>query len=259
MQHGGELTNLIVTNTEARARPDKMPTIIQLPQLDRDSVPGEEQEALIDRYQRFRLDALKNDPEVFASSYAEENNQPRDYWRKRLANPSAVNLVAVMPSGDIAATWKSGDKWCGMIVLLGPMAEHAKETHASQSPWSKVPSVAFNQSSNQTTTAQGAPAPQNLTYHISGAYTAAQYRGQGCGKALMRASVEQAKTDCTRRGGQSFTIGVHVDTFNNAARVLYKKFGFTVVSEEIYPPRPTEQGERKDRRAYLMQRTERVA
>ncbi|KAF2223184.1 hypothetical protein BDZ85DRAFT_319453 [Elsinoe ampelina] len=236
-----------------------MPTIIELPQLDRDSTSGEEQEALISRYREFRLDALKNDPEVFASSYTEENNQPRDYWRKRLANPSAVNLIAMISSSDTAATWKPEDEWCGMIVLLGPMMEHAQETHASQSPWSKVPSVAFNQSSNPSITAQGMPAPLNLTYHISGAYTAAQYRGQGCGKALMKASVEKAKTDCIRRGGQSFTIGVHVDTFNNTAKVLYEKFGFTVVSEETYPQRPTEQGERKDRRAYLMQRNERVA
>lgn len=226
--------------------------VLSLPLLDRDGLSRDHEDKLIQRYRNFRLNALKNDPDVFASSYAEENGQPVEYWRSRLANPLAVNLVA-LPARR-GENWSEIElletEWSGMIVLLGPLAE---DTSASDSPWSKVPSVAFNQSSMEASATTGRPDPETVVYHISGAYTTAPHRRKGVGKALLKTSLLKAENDCRRRNGRYAKLGVHVDTCNAAATQWYEKHGFKIISEETYPPRPSEVGPRLERKAFLMQ------
>lgn len=101
-------------------------TLLGLPRLENGSATAETEARLVQQYREFRLAALKNDPDVFASSYAEEVGKDDAYWKQRLANPLAKHIIATTTEdGHMISDPKIlyCNEWCGSIVVLGPLAK----------------------------------------------------------------------------------------------------------------------------------------
>ncbi|KAI0165539.1 hypothetical protein GGR57DRAFT_497014 [Xylariaceae sp. FL1272] len=60
-------------------------------------IPPDEQGCrfYLEKYKPFRLDALRQDPDAFGSTYARELEFEDDAWLARVKNPSAMTFVAV--------------------------------------------------------------------------------------------------------------------------------------------------------------------
>ncbi|KAF2156016.1 hypothetical protein K461DRAFT_275088 [Myriangium duriaei CBS 260.36] len=221
-------------------------TIIQLPVIGEDPLTSAFEERLFDRYRSFRLSSLQSVPEAFGSSYDGEVGNPRDFWIKRLSNPTARHLVAIPTCSQGAGTANEAfeSEWCGMVVMLGPRSSDEKRhISANQSPWTNPNSAAPYQETNSKS---------DMRYHISGMFTTIGHRRQGIGKALLYRALEIASED-SHKGGINFCISVYADTVNSGAVCLYQAAGFTIVAEETYQPAPTAQGSRPERKAYRME------
>lgn len=57
----------------------------------------------VEQYKSFRLEALKTEPEAFASKYEDELKFTDEVWYGRLANPDAVTFLA-MQDGETLST-----------------------------------------------------------------------------------------------------------------------------------------------------------
>ncbi|KAB8446197.1 hypothetical protein FH972_025179 [Carpinus fangiana] len=197
---------------------------------------SEDDDAFVELYRNFRLDALQADPDAFGSSYEEESQRPRQFWRDRLANPKAVHFIARDAAQDVSCA----DAWLGMIVLLGPKDMDTTEVvSAKGSPW---PMFGANDESTESHTGVA-------TYHITGTFNKPSARGNGIGVALLKAALGYAADGCAELGRKQARVTLTVDQINEAATKLYEKVGFYQVGEEWYTPRPRGMEEQWDRLA----------
>jgi len=183
----------------------------------------------------------------------EESQQKERFWRCRLSNPKAVHLIAIVnPNGIRAPNALDPDSdWIGLVGLIGPREPEVEpQESASTSPWAS--STALQQSLGTTSATPGMAVP-NLSFHIVGAFTRLDWRRRGVGKALFHSALNAAEIEARRLGASTVRCTVFVESDNLPGRLLYEKAGFGVVGEELYTPRPTENGPRPERKALRME------
>ena len=80
--------------------------------------------ALLDRYVKFRLDAIANEAGHFTATHAYESTFTRQMWMARLLDPKKHHLIVVSHQEISQKVLENpGDgEWVGMIQLLGPLS-----------------------------------------------------------------------------------------------------------------------------------------
>ncbi|KAI1843404.1 hypothetical protein JX265_006230 [Neoarthrinium moseri] len=155
-------------------------------------------------YKPFRLNALKQDPGAFGSTYEREIAFNDDHWRKRLYNPLAKTFVVVgLYDGRVLSA----------ATLWGPMPE------------SKLISSPSPAAATTSDVVDGTREP--LSFQITAVWTCPEARGRGLGRTVVKAAIAQAGQDARQRGS-SYSLGVDVYAVNTAAISFYEKCGFSV-------------------------------
>lgn len=217
--------------------------IITLPKPRDGPAPDAKLIALAEKYRKLRLRALQAAPEAFAATYEGESQRDLSQTIERLSDQKAVHFVATSiartptssPLEDSEAELDANSKWLGMIVLLGPQVGDGN--------------LAVEQDPFRTMTAKGevlssvhpslhSPAGSTaLHFHLNGVFVDPSARGGGLGKALMDAALQRAEAEARReRKGLRLTISVF--DHNVAARKMYEKAGFEVISETVSRSKP---------------------
>lgn len=100
---------------------------------------------LIEKFKKFRLDALRNSPEAFASNLAKEQAFSKEIWEGRLTNPRAICVVIVdYPFSGNGADEKTElydlleEDWLALSVLIRPGNDAVAFLSSSKSPWESI-------------------------------------------------------------------------------------------------------------------------
>ena len=224
----------------------KMPptthSIVTVVKLNEQSYRDDKQAISLARtFRNFRLLALKTAPSAFAASYHEESRRRLDQTIERLTNTRATQFVALSCSdseehasvGPAEATVEHllSNDWHGTIVILGPQEASAQSVTATTDPFGAVTSLT-------TEEANVRPGKDSqLHYHLNGIFVVPQARGSGLGRRLIEAALGKARADADRLK-QDCSCTIIVDEMNAAAKSLYERCGFAVVSKETYVQRP---------------------
>lgn len=238
---------------------DHLPiSVLALPQIAEEETGNVNENALIDRYRAFRLAMLRSDPDSFASSYMEESQQGREFWRKRLSNPKAVHFVAISAS-PLSMQQEPLDAaldadWMGMTAIIGPNETDHAAASASTSPWERVSKDDGNVETAQSLIPTGSDdAGRSLIYHFGATYTMPDSRRRGVGAAMFYTALRAAEDGCKDRELKEMICTIHVSEDNMSARKLYEKAGFVKIAEENYTPRPIESGPREEKAVLVME------
>ncbi|KAK6072514.1 GNAT family [Seiridium cupressi] len=181
-------------------------------------------EFYLKEYKPFRLNALKQDPQAFGSTYAKEVAFKDEDWGRRLRNPVAKTFVVVRLCDRriLAAT-----------TLFGPM-----------------PNAELLSNPNLASATAGAHGETDVTpllYQLTGVYTRAEARGQGLGQAVVKVATECTYEEARGRG-RDCKLMVDVYATNTVAIAFYETCGFA-----IHGPRPVDSDSDDSRPELLMQ------
>lgn len=138
-------------------------------------------------YQHIRLEALKNEPQAFSSSYITFSQKPDSYWQMRLAQAAEGTsgwLLFARPTPPAVTPSTPADPVVGMIGAFRIDEE---------------PGVA----------------------EIVSVYVTPAWRGKGVGRALMTAIIQ---TLCQEGSFHTLRLGVSDSQIN--AQTLYRSLGF---------------------------------
>ncbi|KAF5137733.1 N-alpha-acetyltransferase RimI [Metarhizium anisopliae] len=154
--------------------------------------------SLAAQYKRLRLEALKQSPHSFSSTYETESQFPDDVWVSRLQHPRKETFICV-------ATLEGESEWVAQVTLRGPLS--AEEFHLSES--GQPPA---------------APDEEEEKWQMLSLYNLPSHRGKGLGKRLCKAACDFVVS----RGGVSPTITVRcmVKPDNLATLGMYQSLGF---------------------------------
>ncbi|KAM3072366.1 hypothetical protein ACMFMG_009175 [Clarireedia jacksonii] len=182
---------------------------------------------LIEKSKKFRLDALRESPEAFSSTYEREVSFEKDVWAGRLANVQVTMLVFVKDLDRHNISNDTGkvqtlleNEWLAMTVLHEVEELVFANVPASNSLWHKT-------NGDQQSLSRG-----NMTFVLNGVYVAPDYRGRCAGSAALEHVFEVGQVMTAERGLPEVQFKVLVDAANDAASKLYKKVGFQEVRRE---------------------------
>ena len=195
--------------------------------------------ALISKARRFRLDTLQISPGSFASRYDEEILAPIEHTRKRLSHSLATQYVAVAPQHSDSNASLSETEWMGTLVVYGPKSETPTDRaqfsfQPLDKPEEKEVSLDSHSNDDVRVSAQG----QGLYYHLFGLFVSPQARGQGLGRALIKAAMEDARANGVLNGALEVRVTIALTTDNIDAMRLYQQCGFVVIEQGLFQPKP---------------------
>ena len=169
----------------------------------RETVPGDWQ-ALRD----IRLEALRDAPSAFASSYACEAARGEEHWRGR-SSGGGIFLAYFPEASQASASQASASQ------------ASASQTSASQASAVQASAIQAREPAGLAGGYQADP----VTVELVSMYVRPRGRGRGVGEALVAAVINWA--------GQRNAAAVHlwVTATNTPARALYERCGFALTGE----------------------------
>ena len=217
-------------------------TITKLPSVWPDEA---ELPAIAELYKDFRLFALQSAPKAFAATYEQEVQFSEERWKQRLQNPDAVHFIAMgsRDGRDLGVKELLDSRWLGMIVLVRKMEGTEKtDYHLAE----KIPEALEAQGGGADLPHQRVNA--KLCFAANALFVDPKVQGNGFGGRLLEACFEYAENEVEAKGVEEAQVEALVDSWNEEAIGLYKKYGF----ESAETSRYTVDGE--DREAVRMLR-----
>ena len=199
---------------------------------------------LAEKFRDLRLKSLTAAADAFASSYEKESQYDLDLTLQRMANPKAIQFIAMRKSDSEGnSSYDSNDvdrilrsDWVGMIVLLGP--EEGSELSVPSANLDPFPRMTAGQLTQPEIRLFDDPAlPGALHFHINATFVDPSARGGGLGKALVDAALRRAEAEAAKTNA-SLRVTLSVFSHNVAARKLYESAGFKVLKEVQARSRP---------------------
>jgi GNAT superfamily N-acetyltransferase len=180
-------------------------------------------ERLFEKSKAFRLDALRDDPEAFSSTFAEWQAFPREHWIARMTNPRATTIISLAspPSESTSELQNILDSdWLASSVLVRPEDQDESHHSANKSPWSSTGATS-NEASSQSKEAN-----RNILFLVNGVYVKPGARGLGVGTAHLNGSIEAGNAIARAEGVSKVNYQVRVVSTNTSAIKLYERVGF---------------------------------
>jgi ribosomal protein S18 acetylase RimI-like enzyme len=191
-------------------------------------------------FRELRLQALRNEPASFSSSYTTESQLPPSFWADRLQNPQARTFALInrhVRTDPLPDPESMFDRpWLGMLVLLGPKVVDL-DAYDNGSTWKTIltENPLIRDEAQPIETRMGLSSTNNaLAYHIVAVYIAPGVRRRGFAKELVSSALACTKQDLKGKGCHKglCTVGVAKDIV--AARKTYESMGFIAVAEDHY-------------------------
>jgi GNAT superfamily N-acetyltransferase len=200
---------------------------------------------LAEKGKLLRLEALKNNPEAFGSTYEREITLGDEHWRNRLAFPNSRSFVAVdlhntenLQPNTAAATdleVLSSAPWVGTMALNGPRLFQGIFPKASDSAYDLLSSSANGVDPNDLGDVEE---PKTILYGVYATYVKPGFRGKKIGKRLMEAVIRACERDYAEQR-RMFTNSrgvclVFLAKGNELAKPLYEGAGFEFMGEGVH-------------------------
>jgi ribosomal protein S18 acetylase RimI-like enzyme len=179
----------------------------------RETVPGDWQ-ALRD----IRLEALRDAPSAFASSYACEAARGEEHWRGR-SSGGGMFLAYLTEVSQSSASQSSASQFSASQSSASQSS--ASQSSASQSSASQASAIQAREPAGLAGGYQVDP----VTVELVSMYVRPRGRGRGVGEALVAAVVGWA---AARR---ATSVHLWVTETNAPARALYQRCGFALTGE----------------------------
>jgi GNAT superfamily N-acetyltransferase len=212
-------------NTETKAPLSKSNVdFIVLPHKCKNEIKWDE---IIEKYKDFRLFALGESPEAFASTLAGEKAFRKDVWAGRLGNAQATHLVAIhSPSSLVDLATDSGKiealldhEWIAQTVLVEVADSEVAKLAADKSPWHGIHQDAVDPDGQRSK-------KEHLVFVLNGVYVTPGFRQGGTGSSTVVASIDEGIHMARSRGLPGVHFQVRVDGDNAPAVKLYERAGF---------------------------------
>jgi ribosomal protein S18 acetylase RimI-like enzyme len=190
------------------------------------------------KYREFRLRALKEAPDAFASTYEDEIQRGLEQSVQRLTNPKAAHFIALRATEQHESTeGRDGDvqcllhdQWVGAVVLLGPEeGDEFSVPSANIDPFKQMTGTA---AMNSYRLFEKSEDPLDIHFHINGTFVDPSARGNKLGDRLMAAALKLAEEEAVKHD-RKLRVTLSVFSHNPAARRLYEKAGFRVLRQSV--------------------------
>jgi GNAT superfamily N-acetyltransferase len=189
---------------------------------------------LIGKLRAFRLDALRNSPEAFSSTYTEWQSFGKEFYEEKLRNPRATHIVSLASTPSDSTTNVKSTlqdilecEWLASSVLIRSKEQDLSRFSASQSPWESIKPQADNAIDEGSRIDGGM-----ILFMVNGVYVAPATRGSGVGTAHMNGAIEAGNAIGRTEGAPKVHYQVRVVSTNTSAVKLYQRLKFTMVGEE---------------------------
>lgn len=187
---------------------------------------------MIEKYKNFRLFALGESPEAFASKLAIEEAFSKDIWAGRLANLRATHVFAIHCPNVVNVTTDSGkfeallnNEWIAQTVFVEIVDSEVAKLAADKSPWNHSSQDVVQPVNHQTE-------ENRVVLVVNGVYVAPGYRQGGTGTNTLAASIGEGLRMARSRGLSGVQFQVRVNEDNASAVKLYERAGFERVETE---------------------------
>jgi ribosomal protein S18 acetylase RimI-like enzyme len=193
---------------------------------------AESWDRLIEKVKAFRLEALRDSPEAFSSTFTEWQTFDKEFWEARLRNARATQTVslALPASYPTEAKCELQDilecQWLASAVLIRPEDQDLSKFSASQSPWSSITTE------SHSTTDQASHSKDRILFVVNGVHVSPAYRGLGVGTSHMAGTIDAGNAIGRAERASEVQYQVRVVSTNISAVKLYQRLGFTEVNEE---------------------------
>jgi GNAT superfamily N-acetyltransferase len=192
-------------------------------------------EKLVSKLKAFRLESLRESPEAFGSTLANEQAFTKDVWEERMKNPRATSIIAVaVPEGtplggDVANIADLVDgEWLSSTVLMRFEGDQIAELSSSDvSPWNHIPK-------GKESGIDGEGEGKRIVYVLNGLYVIPRARGLGIGSTLLKEALKIGYAMGRREGAAAINFRARVISANVGAVKLYEKAGFTMSVKETF-------------------------
>ncbi|TLD34439.1 Cutinase transcription factor 1 beta [Venturia nashicola] len=181
---------------------------------------------IVKKYKSFRLYALGESPEAFASTLAVEKAFAREVWEDRLSSPRATHILVIDCPNAADVTTDSGkvealldNKWIAQTVLIEMVNHEVAKLAAEKSPWDRSSPDGVPPVSHQTE-------EEHAVFVLNGVYVAPGHRQRGTGAKVLAAAIDEGIRGARSRGLSGIQFQVRVDGDNVAAVKLYERAGF---------------------------------
>lgn len=182
---------------------------------------------MIEKYKDFRLFALGESPEAFASTLAVETTFSMDIWAGRLANPRALHLFAIHLSSSADLTTDYGkieallsNEWIAQTVFVSIDDSEVAKLAADKSPWAHSSQDVVESPVSCLADAKC------VVFALNGVYVASGFRQRGIGTSMVAASIDNVIRMAKSRELSRVQFQVRVDEDNAPAIKLYESVGF---------------------------------
>ena len=177
-----------------------------------------------DKLRELRLRALKSNLESFSSSFAQEKQEPHEFWTNRIADSKARHYVAIRHNADSredaiieGAETTLQSEWVGGLVRLGPKIVD-RCSFSNESSW------------HDETDRANLENARGAAYHLGGFYVAPEARRQGLGARLIRAALDTIAADCQIAKWSEAICTVGTEHSNTNPQRLFARMGFSNVA-----------------------------
>ncbi|QDS74356.1 hypothetical protein FKW77_004805 [Venturia effusa] len=195
---------------------------IVLPKTDLGTI----RDGLIEKFRSFRLFALGESPEAFASKLATEKVFSKDVWAGRLSNSRATHIFAIKCPDAIDLTSDAGkiealldNEWIAQTVMIEMVGSEVAKLAADKSPWSHGSQDASQPDNHRAV-------EERVVLALNGVYVAPGYRQGGIGTNMVAMAVDEGIRMAKSRGLFEVQFQVRVDGENVSAVKLYERAGF---------------------------------
>lgn len=181
---------------------------------------------MIEKYKNFRLFALGESLEAFASKLAIEEAFSKDIWAGRLANLRATHVFAIHCPNVVNVTTDSGkfeallnNEWIAQTVFVEIVDSEVAKLAADKSPWNHSSQDIVQPESHRTE-------EERVVFFLNGVYVTSGHRNGGTGTNTVAASIDESIRMARSRGLSGVQFQVRVDGDNTRAVKLYERARF---------------------------------
>ncbi|KAK5994824.1 hypothetical protein PT974_03210 [Cladobotryum mycophilum] len=179
-----------------------MSSPFQVFQIDQDS-PNHDQ--LAAKYRELRLNALKQSPTSFASTFEVEEKYSIEYWSSKLFHPNKKTFICI-DKGSSATAALEESQWVAQVTLLGPIPADSFRLPEE----SGQPPVLSDEEEER--------------WQMLGLFSLPSHRGKGLAKLICRTAYDYLTS--FEQGAPKVVLRIMVKPENTVTLNMYSSMGF---------------------------------